>query len=624
MGVVDEASALSSAAGANQVRRTCDLEKARLLLAIGDFDSCSHLLSAFLSCETTSLSDTALDGRLLHAQLLFAQGKLAEARSLCEEIRARCELLGFGTRENEALALLGEIYFATNELDRAQTVLQACRRNTDSLRRHLPTPELRMAFLSDKSDLFQTLFVLSVRSGAPPGRLFALAEASKSRALLEALVLRLDDPSQASSDSSDIALLELLKGLRTAKEQMNRLTETSLRHRLAPIRDSVWAAEKAARHLLRSDDENDAEQPTLDEVLNELPQGCGLVEFYIAHGVLFAVLASHRKQRLYDLGSADSISEICRLTLFSLQRTYPSGVAPPQEALLAHLRRLYECLWSKIAPDLECSRLVIVPHGFLHGFPFHALFDGSAFLIDRYAITYAPSAGIFYLAGRRQSRSSGGSVVVGLYDAAAPSIAEEVRDLATILPESKVFLNGSATRERLLPELPEARLIHIASHGGFDVSNPHSSGLRLEDGPLTVGDLQEMNLSADLVVLSGCETGRAALSGCDDLVGFTQAVLQAGARSALVTLWRVEDRTTAAFMKTFHQNVHAGVDRDESLRRAVILQKESFSHPTHWAPFVLVGDPRGKREPHEAVDGDSATSLPESSGHSLRNANRSR
>jgi CHAT domain-containing protein len=602
MGVLEEANALFSAVGAIQGCRRCDLEKARLLLMIGEVDSCSVLLSALLSYETTSLTDIALGGRLLQARLLYSKGELTQARNVCEEARARCELLGFGTRENEALGLLGEIYFSAGELDRAQTVLEAYRRSIDVLRRNLPTPELRTAFLSEKSDLFQTLFTLSVRSGAPPQRLFALAEASKSRALLESLVLRLDDPSPASPDLSESALLELLEGLRTAQKHMNRLTGTSLRTLVAPIRDNVQAAEKAARHLLRSDTDADAEQPTLAEVLHELPRGCALVEFYIAHGILFAILASDRTRRIYDLGSADYIRRICRLTLFSLQRAHPSGVAQPQDALLFHLRQLYECLWTKIAPDLECSRLVIVPHGFLHGFPFHALFDGNDFLVDRHAITYAPSASIFYLSRKRESRSYGGSVVVGLYDDAAPSIAEEVRDVANILPKSKVFLNGSATRERLLPELPEASIIHIASHGGFDVSNPHCSGLRLEDGPLTVGYLQEMSLAADLVVLSGCETGRAALRGCDDLVGFTQAVLQAGARSALVTLWRVEDRTTAVFMKTFHRRLIDQVARDESLRLAMILQKESFPHPTYWAPFVLVGDPGGGDDSSDAEE----------------------
>jgi CHAT domain-containing protein len=236
-------------------------------------------------------------------------------------------------------------------------------------------------------------------------------------------------------------------------------------------------------------------------------------------------------------------------------------------------------------------RVVIVPHGFLHQFPLHALFDGQSFLTERHAVSYSPSASVFYMARRRPQQESRGSVVVGLPDASMPAITDEVREIARLLPDSRTFLNGQATRANLYSEMPSARFVHIAAHGVFDEVYPDHSSVSLDDGPMTVRDLQAMKLSAELVVFSGCETGRTALRGCDELVGLTQGLLQAGARSALVALWRVADTATAAFMRAFWAAMNPACGRDESLQRAMTLHRADFPHPSAWAPFILVGDP---------------------------------
>jgi CHAT domain-containing protein len=259
---------------------------------------------------------------------------------------------------------------------------------------------------------------------------------------------------------------------------------------------------------------------------------------------------------------------------------------------MEHLEELHELLWSPISSHLDVRHLVIVPHGFLHQLPFHALFDGQQFLIERHAITYSPSAGVFHATrGRRHATDVNGSLVIGSSDHNAPEMSGEAKGVANLLPDARVFLDGQATKARLLPELPNARLIHIASHGAFSPTDPSASALQLWDGPLTVKELQELHLQAELVVLSGCETGRSVTKGSDEILGLTQALLQAGARSALVSLWKVDDHSTAEFMSLFYSQLRTTPNRAEALRNAQLLQRQVRSHPYFWAPFILVGDP---------------------------------
>jgi CHAT domain-containing protein len=103
--------------------------------------------------------------------------------------------------------------------------------------------------------------------------------------------------------------------------------------------------------------------------------------------------------------------------------------------------------------------------------------------------------------------------------------------------------------------------------------------------------MQHLELSADLVVLSGCDTGRSAKGKSDELIGWTNAVLQAGAHSALVSLWPVDDLSTSAFMNRFYTLMGNHAPHDVSLQQAMIAHRQEYPHPFYWAPFVLVGNP---------------------------------
>ena len=113
------------------------------------------------------------------------------------------------------------------------------------------------------------------------------------------------------------------------------------------------------------------------------------------------------------------------------------------------------------------------------------------------------------------------------------------------------------------------------------------------DGALQAWEIySQLRLKAELVVLSGCETGRGQEVKGEGLIGLTRAFQYAGARSIVASQWKVADRSTAALMVAFHHSLRQGLPKDEALRRAMahLRQRRATSDPYYWAPFILVGD----------------------------------
>ena len=141
--------------------------------------------------------------------------------------------------------------------------------------------------------------------------------------------------------------------------------------------------------------------------------------------------------------------------------------------------------------------------------------------------------------------------------------------------------------------LPRYRVVHLAAHAQYSAQSPLGSGLRLHDRWLTVRDIYRLRLRADLVTLSGCETGLNSVRAGDELIGLVRGFLAAGARSVLVSLWRVNDESTLEFMKLLYGGWHRVVAGDltpaGALREAQLALLARQPHPAFWAPFVLVG-----------------------------------
>ena len=323
------------------------------------------------------------------------------------------------------------------------------------------------------------------------------------------------------------------------------------------------------------------------------------------------------------------------------------------------LQELHEVLIDPIAdllPSNPNAQVAFIPQGQLFLVPFAALQDeDGTYLIEKHTILTAPSIQIFGLAneagqgtGNRAQETgvnSRNALVVGNPTMPTVWLPDEAGDLAetqlSYLSGAKaeaeaigeffnipVLTGEQATEARIKQELPNASLIHLATHGLLEYGIPESSGVldlpgavalapgNGEDGLLTSAEILEMDLQANLAILSACDTGRGRITG-DGVVGLSRALITAGVPSVMVSLWAVNDDSTSILMQRFYEFLVTGeLTKAEALRQAQLslLYDEDVStrldairtgaapqyregleplgdrHPYHWAPFVLIGN----------------------------------
>jgi len=257
-----------------------------------------------------------------------------------------------------------------------------------------------------------------------------------------------------------------------------------------------------------------------------------------------------------------------------------------------HLIALCEQVMKPVLPEIAGDKVIVIPHGSLHYVPFHALHDGLGYLADRFEFSYAPSATVLRLCrARKPANKEGKLVALGVPDEYTPGITDELRVLSKVYPDSIRLAGPDATRDSLIRHAPQARFLHLASHGSFRRDNPMFSFLRLADARLNFYSLLDLKLEAEMVTLSACKTGVNTIFPGDELHGLMRGFLYAGAPSLVVSLWAVSDRSTADFMGEMYSRIANGETKRRSLRQAQLAIKDRYGHPYYWAPFVLMGDP---------------------------------
>ncbi|SAK86065.1 CHAT domain protein [Caballeronia hypogeia] len=251
------------------------------------------------------------------------------------------------------------------------------------------------------------------------------------------------------------------------------------------------------------------------------------------------------------------------------------------------------------------ERLIIVPNGALHYMPFQALKNAQGFLIQRHAISLAPSASVAVQLVRRQQHIASNLVAFGNprigpeYE--LPSAEAEVRAIGPLFSKSETFLRSDATRRTFDDNAPAGRIVHVATHAQADTIDPLHSRVLLApsaqpaDGPdpLLAADIYNLKLdTVALVTLSACETALGRVGRGDEIMGFTRAFFYAGASTLLVSMWPVADESTELTMRTFYGSLTKGEQAIDALRDAqlAVLANSRFAHPFYWAPFDLMGN----------------------------------
>lgn len=494
----------------------------------------------------------------------------------------------------------------------------------ESIRHRLQSDVFRATFLTDKLSVYQQLVHLHIRRGEMEAAL-AVMERGRSRLLLERLMSRLTDD-LSNLAGHDVPELTQLQTLLTEIESLSRRMQgNGLGERggwlvegqpeqQSHLRRLELEATAVIHHLqhLPSRQWPFALQPfiTLSQLQDTLGE-TALVYYYQTPGWVNCLLITCDQVINYPalvcLADVDKTQRsLAAATERALGIAAHYGLARFNRYLLPlladaekYLGQFYDWLWRPLANHLP-EDVLIIPEGTLHYLPFHAFYDGAstspAYVIERHTVSYVPSATIWDWC-RRLKPQGEDMLLMGYGDSHLPQVTAELEALRQRWPQA-IHLAGQAATTAVFHQFaPQSRLIHLAAHARFRADEVMLSAFTLADRPLTLLEISRLSLSAELVVLSGCETGSGSLQG-NDLFSLATGFLGAGVRALLVTLWRVDDVVTEMLMNRFYSEWAAGVDPATALRQAQrwLIQQSRLQpslagcrHPAYWAPFAILG-----------------------------------
>ncbi|ESA34057.1 tetratricopeptide tpr-1 repeat-containing protein [Leptolyngbya sp. Heron Island J] len=281
-------------------------------------------------------------------------------------------------------------------------------------------------------------------------------------------------------------------------------------------------------------------------------------------------------------------------------------------------QQLYDWLIRPFEADLaNVETLVFVNDGLLRSVPMAALYDGSEFLIEKFAVATTPS--LTLTTPEQLERRELRALLLGTSDASIvpperefiplPGVEQELEAISKQLPNTKTLLNNEFAVETLQQALAETdyRILHMATHGTFGFAPEDNFvvlGAKDASGQfnqtLTISQLDELIRNVndptrepiELLMLTACET---AVGGNRSTLGLAGVAVRAGVRSAIATLWAVNDASTAEIVTNFYDQLQQpGLTKAQALRQAqlAMLQSDDIikAHPYRWAPFILIGN----------------------------------
>ncbi|PHS79623.1 MAG: hypothetical protein COB59_00835 [Rhodospirillaceae bacterium] len=517
-------------------------------------------------------------------------GRIQEAKKGYDEILAEPRVQGFGSVLFMALHGRGRVAekegqpgVAIDYYKRAIEVLEAQRAS-------IGNEKGRIGFVGNKQDIYQDIIHLLIRDNRP-GEAFEYAERGKARALVDLLATK----KQFASNEQGAEVNQLITQIESSSFASIRMAqnETSAA-RMRSLGDQARAKIKTLAPEISSLVSVDI--PPVADLQARLGANDTLIEYFGSGKdlIVFTVTRWDVTARPLNGKGLDTLIRSYRDTM------YEYGT----NAHAASSKSLYELLIAPLARDIKTKNLTIVPHGALHYVPFAALLDerGEA-MIERYSIRVLPSASVlFFLKDKRRTQTGGDMLLLG-----NPDLGDPQYDLPGAEQEAQAIFNqrNQSNRSTLLKRqdaketttkglMGNYRYLHFATHGVFTPEDPLNSALLLRkddrnDGRLTAAELYDINLNAELVTLSACETGLGTITQGDDVVGLTRGFMFAGASTIVASLWKVSDDATSVLMQKFYQNLET-MEKREALRKAQLHVKTNINaHPFFWAAFQMSG-----------------------------------
>jgi CHAT domain-containing protein len=544
-----------------------------------------------------------------------------------------------------AKSILGEICRLQGRADEARQVFEEAISVIENGRTQVAggAPEQRQYF-EDKARAYHGLMSLLQMAGKTDAA-FACAEQFKARVLQDVL----QSGRISVTHAMTVGEREEEERLRTVLTSVNarlkagknertdaRLTrELEEKLRQAQLEHEAFRIKLYAAHPELKTQRGEREPITFDQLATLVPNAeTALIEYVVTDNetCVFVVTGEDVKQtgngKTSPSVSAHRIS-IEKDRLEQRVRTFHNKISSHDLNIDEAAQDLYKLLLKPVDDRLNGrTKFIIVPDGPLWKLPFNALKPASKrFLIEDAEISYAPSLTALYEMRRLHDRSVGekpldvlafGDPLQSLPHGKAsrqgklisesrlPDAKQEAKTIANLFrPRGRALIGEQADENNFRKLSGSARILHIATHGVVDNVSPMYSHVLLaegdanHDGRLEVWEIADMDINADLVTLSACETAGGKFSQGEGMIGLSWAFFIAGCRSTLVSQWKVESQGTAELMIEFYRRYSkrtgdTEMSKTEALRSASLkmLKSREYAHPFYWAGFALIGDER--------------------------------
>lgn len=599
----------------------------------GDADSALIMFTAADEAFTKAGSKEGM------AKANLELGKVLAKKKIFDGAAGRLEKALSLTRQPD---LVWQIKFAiatieeeTGSVDRAFRSYQEAIAVIDDMRGNISIEEFKTLFANTKVEVYDRMILLlltrdiSGLTREEAGRLaFHYNEQARSRTFLDML----GNKRIEAKNIGDTALLAREQLLRLKIQQMSKQQHLTVDFaQQQSLGEELEQAYREFDELIATIKLNNpayatvmnVDPPDVAEIQKRLDDQTALLEYWVSDKAVVVWTVTARK------ASATRVA-LDRSDLQRLLTGCRNSIAYRDVALMQRsLRQLHQTLVEPVLEEIHgFKKLVVIPHRTLHFLPFQALITTrNTFLVEDFVITYAPAASVYAYCKEREVRPGSSFLGVALADFGfgnlppLPGTEAEVKVLSQLYPQSESRFGADCEETSLKQTLPAYDYVHIATHGVFNPHEPVYSYLLMapseqDDGRLTVDEIFGLNMRSRLVSLSACETALGELSQGDELVGLSRAFIYAGAPAVLVSLWKVEDSSTAFLMTRFHQYIASGKTAGEALSLAqrelirrdlrpegvVALSSPDFTairssldvstldNPFFWAPFVLVGN----------------------------------
>jgi len=610
----------------------------------GDYDLASEYFhKSLLVTEAIGNKEIECDSLNQLAKVYLLQGKPAQALEASE--RATKIAKGIGSLEmlSTALTHMGRAQRLLSRPALASQAFEEAVATIEALRTHVAGGEQEaQGYFEGRASAYHELVRLLIDQNKFCEAL-AYVERAKGRALLDVLqhgradiqkAMTVEEREQERRLKSELTQLntQLTSAAQSNKPDDERISE--IKPQLEKARRNYEAFQNSlytTRPELKVQ-RGEASIIKTEELETLLPDATSaLLEYVVTDEATYLFVVSKPQGRAAAETNVFTIP-IKRTDLAKQIEGVRRRIAERNLGIRAPAHKLYDLLLKPAQSLLGGkSSLVIVPDDRLWELPFQALLDEQdRYLIERSAVSYAPSLTVLREMRARSDKRRAEASSSTLLALGNPLIGKETVERARLtmrdeklspLPEaeaevralgrlygarrSKVYVGVEAREDRLKAEAGQARILHFATHGVLNNASPLYSYLALaqgdknEDGLLEAWELMQLDLKADLAVLSACETARGRTSAGEGVIGLTWALFVAGTPATVVSQWEVESTSARDLMLNFHRQLRAPraagkLTKAESLRRAALklMKNPGTNHPFYWAGFVLVGDGR--------------------------------